>query len=351
MWRICGYISTYAVDRKRERVHYGASTDYLNYRHSQRIAAGQLSGVRFLWQHQQPNIIGWPEVIEERPEGIWVEAVFIKDDDFPDARRAYKLAKWGLITDFSIGYIVLKESAGKDQYGPVRELLLLDIQEFSLVTIPMNPEANVYAVKALELETGEVEDMEEVKALRDEVTAMRQSLDALVVGLAQSSKGGELLMKEQEAAPALSEDRVREILAECLAAQVGKESASTLDEKIAEAVEEQTVAALVEAELPAEQVTEALELVLQEASADSMVENAAYHEEDQAMGSCPHCGEFIKMCKPAGSKAADEVVETPVEDQVETKEVEVETKEDIDVFKGILGNLLELKSIICEGQS
>lgn len=305
-WVICGYITTHNTDRKRERVMPGAPDAALEKRHTERILQGLKSGVRFLWHHDKEVIIGFPTVMRVDPKGVYVEAEFLQDEDFVEARKAYKLAKMGLLTDFSIGYTVLRESKGNDGLGPTRDLDEIDIQEFSVVVVPMNPEANVTEVKSQDEEKAKVEKkMEEIKSLRDEVAALRETVQALVVGLSSS-----LREEEVEVTPAEQEP------------VVVAESEVVVDEPV-----------LVEAS--AEEITEQKE-------AETKMEDEEPSEEYECSGTCPHCGESFKMCKP------DQKSETAEE---KSEVVEVVEADNLDEIKGILGLALELKAIICEGQS
>jgi len=317
-WVICGYITTHNTDRKRERVMPGAPDAALNRRHTERILQGLKSGVRFLWHHDQEVIIGFPTVMRIDPKGVYVEAEFLQDEDFVEARKAYKLAKMGLLTDFSIGYTVLRESKGNDGLGPTRDLDEIDIQEFSVVVVPMNPEANVTEVKSQdEYEKAKVEKkMEEIKSLRDEVAALRETVQALVVGLSSS-----LREEEVEVAPAEQEP-----------VAVVTESGVVVDEPV-----------LVEAS--AEEITEQkeVETKMEDEDVDAYVE--APSVESECSGTCPHCGGSFKMCKPDQKSIAVETAEE------KSEIVEVVESENVDEIKGILSLALELKAIICEGQS
>lgn len=314
-WVICGYITTHNTDRKRERVMPGAPDNALRMRHTERVLQGLKSGVRFLWHHDQEVIIGFPTVMRIDPKGVYVEAEFLQDEDFVEARKAYKLAKMGLLTDFSIGYTVLRESKGNDGLGPTRDLDEIDIQEFSVVVVPMNPEANVTEVKSQDEEKAKVEKkMEEIKSLRDEVAALRETVQALVVGLSSS-------LREEEPASAEQEPVVVVI-----------DSEVVVDEPV-----------LVEAS--AEEITEQKEVEVKMEDE----EEAPYMEEpssdSECSGTCPHCGESFKMCKPDQKSVAVETAEE------KSEVVEVVEADNLDEIKGILGLALELKAIICEGQS
>lgn len=323
-WVICGYITTHNTDRKRERVMPGAPDNALRMRHTERVLQGLKSGVRFLWHHDQEVIIGFPTVMRIDPKGVYVEAEFLQDEDFVEARKAYKLAKMGLLTDFSIGYTVLRESKGNDGLGPTRDLDEIDIQEFSVVVVPMNPEANVTEVKSQDEEKAKVEKkMEEIKSLRDEVAALRETVQALVVGLSSS-------VREEESAPAEQQTEVETEVATEVATAV--ETSVVVDEPV-----------LVEAS--AEEITEQKEVETKmedEEVAPYMEEPSA---ESECSGTCPHCGESFKMCKPNQKSV---VVETAEE---KSEVVEVIESDNVDEIKGILSLALELKAIICEGQS
>lgn len=92
-----------------------------------------------------------------RPVGRWTE--FLETDEglfakgkistkTRDGGEAYELAKDGALAGLSIGYDCPPE--GKRMAGKVRELLKLDLHEVSLVSIGMNPRAQIHGVKDME---------------------------------------------------------------------------------------------------------------------------------------------------------------------------------------------------------
>jgi HK97 family phage prohead protease len=325
-WTVCGYISTYSTDRKRERVMPGAADKWLKIRHDDALLAGKMSGVRFLWQHDQKEIIGYPTVIRVDSHGIYVESKFIEDCDFPQARKAYKLAKMGLITDFSVGYLVLVESKGNDGLGETRDLNEIDIQEYSLVTVPMQPEAQVTEVKSLEEETVSFEektpfDMEEIKALQDEFAKFKEELLKMVSDLTPPRLP---IVEEEVSLPVVEE--VVEVL------QV-------------EAVEPVMVEASAE-----EQVEQKEVVLIEEPCAEG--EDDPEMEQDGMNIPCPHCNEMVnvKVCKVKGCKTEKKSAEVVDTIPVEEAPVEVTPDPDDSVgIKGLLDLALELKTIFCEG--
>lgn len=320
---ISGYITTPHMDRRRDIVPAGAADKWLKLRHFDEIAQGKPSGVRFLWQHKQDEIIGQPTLIRSDENGVYVEASFIVDPDFPQAVRAYKLAKWGLLKDFSIGYLTIQEKMEEDENGPYRILEELDIQEFSLVTIPMNPHAVVTDVKAAaELVKDEV-DVEEIKSLREEVAALREVVNALVVGLSAANQPAESPAAEE--VPEQKEAEL-EVAAEEPAVEQTLEEKETLVIQIPDSESEP------EDESPAEDQGEPGEEPL------------------EMCGMCPHCGGGLKLCKDETKAACKPKMKAPMPavttcDASEVLDSKSSAVEDVDL-QGLLQTALELKSII-----
>jgi HK97 family phage prohead protease len=102
-----------------------------------------------LWQHDQREPIGvWRDIFED-DRGLFVRGQLILDGD-PVAQRAYGKLKHGALGGLSIGYTIPKGGAAPDPYkAGVLRLKKIDLREISLVTMPMNTEAKVTAVKTV----------------------------------------------------------------------------------------------------------------------------------------------------------------------------------------------------------
>jgi HK97 family phage prohead protease len=97
------------------------------------------------WQHDMSSPIGvWKEISED-DNGLRVKGQLCLDTQA--GKEAYALLKMGALKGLSIGYGVDKGGSSYRKDG-VRELKELSLHEVSLVTVPMNPQANITAVKA-----------------------------------------------------------------------------------------------------------------------------------------------------------------------------------------------------------
>jgi len=139
-----GYASTFGnVDQGGDLIEPGA------FRESVAKARAEGWGIPMLWQHDQREPIGvWRDIFED-DRGLFVRGQLILDGD-PVAQRAYGKLKHGALGGLSIGYTIPKGGAAPDPYkAGVLRLKKIDLREISLVTMPMNTEAKVTAVKTV----------------------------------------------------------------------------------------------------------------------------------------------------------------------------------------------------------
>jgi len=135
-WSFSGYASTFGnVDEGGDVVLRGAFGSSI----ARRVP-------RLLWQHDMSEPIGKVVQLKEDDRGL--------HGDFRISRTvrghdAYQLLKDGAIDSMSIGYI--PEDQEFDDAHNVRKLKSVDLLEISLVSIPMNEEARITAVKAAQL--------------------------------------------------------------------------------------------------------------------------------------------------------------------------------------------------------
>lgn len=104
--------------------------------------------VPILWQHKVDTPIGMAD-IEEDTKGLVVSgelALGVKGAD-----DAYALAKKGIVTGLSTGFLPVKDWWNPSTY--VRHLKELNLFEISMVTIAAMPSAKIRSVKQLEAET------------------------------------------------------------------------------------------------------------------------------------------------------------------------------------------------------
>lgn len=96
--------------------------------------------IKVLWQHNEP--IGLPTHMEEDSKGLYVVGKLSKTRL---GDEALELMKDGVVDQMSIGYDVVQDTLSDD--GATRYLKELVLYEFSPVTFPMNPHADITSVK------------------------------------------------------------------------------------------------------------------------------------------------------------------------------------------------------------
>lgn len=139
-----GYASTWDVDRGNDVILRGAFAKTI----ARHVSEGRQ--VRMLWQHNGDQLIGgFPaEKMREDERGLFVRGEINLETQA--GREAYALAKQGVLSDFSVGFSIPSRDAVKyNDTGDrnVREIREVELWEVSMVGEPMNPNANVLAVK------------------------------------------------------------------------------------------------------------------------------------------------------------------------------------------------------------
>lgn len=139
-----GYASTWDVDRGNDVILRGAFDKTI----ARHVSEGRQ--VRMLWQHNGDQLIGgFPaEKMREDERGLFVRGEINLETQA--GREAYALAKQGVLSDFSVGFSIPSRDAVKyNDTGDrnVREIREVELWEVSMVGEPMNPNANVLAVK------------------------------------------------------------------------------------------------------------------------------------------------------------------------------------------------------------
>jgi len=131
-WSFSGYASTFGtVDHGGDVMLRGAFADTLAHRVP-----------RLLWQHDVHEPIGKVLGLKEDDRGLHGDFKLSRTTRGHDA---YQLLKDGAIDSMSIGYI--PEDQEFDDDG-IRKLKSVELFEISLVSMPMNEEARITAVKA-----------------------------------------------------------------------------------------------------------------------------------------------------------------------------------------------------------
>ncbi len=111
--------------------------------------------IKLLWQHKSDEPIGIFTKMFEDEHGLYVEGKLLLD--IQRAKEAYALLVNGGLKGLSIGFIV-KDYEINDK--GVRLIYEADLWEISLVTFPANTHATVTEVKAHELQSNDLSDLE-----------------------------------------------------------------------------------------------------------------------------------------------------------------------------------------------
>ena len=141
--RISGYGAVFEnVDRGFDKIKRGAFKDTLR-----QLGSNPLP---MLWQHMSSEPIGVWDQLRETRKGLHIEGQLnlSKESgqaDVPEAWKARALAKQRAVSGLSIGYIPVDFKYEDD----VRVLTKVELMEVSMATFPMNPEAQMTAVKEL----------------------------------------------------------------------------------------------------------------------------------------------------------------------------------------------------------
>ena len=135
-----GYGSTFGnIDRGLDVVQPGAFKETI----IELMSANKVGKLPVLWQHNQDMPLGTYTELREDNHGLYVKGRLPKADTFVSGRVIPQM-KAGSVATMSIGYNTVEHvmEAG------VRLLQKLKLWEISLVTIPMNPLAEVTGIKA-----------------------------------------------------------------------------------------------------------------------------------------------------------------------------------------------------------
>lgn len=194
-WIIEGYASTWTKDNGNDRIELGAFLKTIEARFTGPKKRGK-SKVKVLWQHETDEIIGQLLEAKEDAKGLFVRIRLIQDEVFPLARKAYILAKLGELDSFSIGYSVVSYRIEEEDGVKVRVITELKWYEVSIVTFPMNEQAEFTQVKNEEEEFLMNEQI--VKLLEDMNTKFDALLEAHNKGTEISAKYLEEYIKDRE---------------------------------------------------------------------------------------------------------------------------------------------------------
>lgn len=163
-----GYGSVFEnIDDGGDVVHRGAfETSIAEFK-----ASGNMPPV--LWSHSPQEPIGVYTDLKEDDRGLYVEGkLAIKTTK---GRDIYELAKMGAVKGLSIGYSIREGGAFFDK--GIRHLTNLELWETSFVTFPMNPKAQISAVKNAPMTEREFE-----KLLREAGFSKTQAMGIIASG-------------------------------------------------------------------------------------------------------------------------------------------------------------------------
>lgn len=128
-----GYASTWDKDLGGDQIIQGAFKKTIMERFPK-------NKIKILWQHNEP--IGIPRHMEEDSKGLYVTG-YISKTRLGD--EALELMKDKVVDQMSIGYDVVDDDISEN--GDTRYLKQIVLYEFSPVTFPMNPNADIVSVK------------------------------------------------------------------------------------------------------------------------------------------------------------------------------------------------------------
>ena len=172
-----GYGSVYGVlDEGDDIVSPGAFTDSLL------DWAGKGQAPALLWQHRSGEPIGCYTAIKEDGTGLYVEGKLALKTQ--RGAEAYELLQMKAISGLSIGFQTREDTY--DQKTGVRTIKKADLLEVSLVTFPMNDQARVSAVKAID----DITDFKSAERyLREAGGLSRSEATALVARIKKFAQG------------------------------------------------------------------------------------------------------------------------------------------------------------------
>ena len=128
-----GYAAIYdSVDDGNDSISRGAF--------AKTLAEGS-GNLPLLWAHNQAEPIGRVQ-LRDSPKGLAATGRLALS--VSKAQEVYTLMKEGIVKGLSIGFKTVKE----EYVGTVRRLKEIRLYEISVVTLPMQPEAQIVSVKA-----------------------------------------------------------------------------------------------------------------------------------------------------------------------------------------------------------
>jgi HK97 family phage prohead protease len=156
-----GYASTFGnIDKGYDVVEKGAFVNSINQQKSKQ------EDFPALWQHQTDMPIGVYPVVDmfEDEKGLFVHGILPLEDTFVSGRVKPQM-KVGSVRKMSIGFNIVEATDEKDSDSGrwIRYIKEANLMEISLVTFPMNTEADVLEAKNNKQEVKKM--IEEIKDL------------------------------------------------------------------------------------------------------------------------------------------------------------------------------------------
>lgn len=156
-----GYAANFNnIDRGNDKIIKGAFKDSIKNLKKRSVP---VEGTEFealmpiLWQHQHDKPVGSFVEMKEDDRGLFVRGIMPKSSSFVRDEVIPQM-KVRSISDMSIGYRIEERSIDSDDVWILEKLELF---ETSLVTIPMNQEANITAFKSVELDDAQMAERSE----------------------------------------------------------------------------------------------------------------------------------------------------------------------------------------------
>lgn len=144
-----GYASVFEnIDLGNDIIKRGAFTKSIRKR--------KAKGVKMLYQHKSDMPIGVFDEIKEDDHGLYVKGRLALKTTA--GRDAYELLKMGALDAMSIGFRANQKEISYDKRTKARQIGEVDLLEVSLVTFPMNPQAQIRSVKGEDLSKREWEN-------------------------------------------------------------------------------------------------------------------------------------------------------------------------------------------------
>lgn len=207
------YASTFGnVDLGGDIVEKGAFKKTI----AERWNGGTKNGIKVLWQHMPSMPLGLPVHLEEDSKGLYTVSKISKTD-WGD--RALQLAIDKVVDKMSIGYNVVKDNVTEK----ARHLKELKLFEYSLVTFPMNEEADVLGAKSMEQfstlldmfgQTNLVGLVNDQKTVQQNAALIKNAIEALNEVLAVANLEPDKSTQKSDFIDQIDPDDVQSILSE-----------------------------------------------------------------------------------------------------------------------------------------